>query len=301
MIAIIGSGLVGSAIAFLCASNSLTDIVLLNRTEDKAKGEALDISNAIPKNSSITVSGTDDYRKIRDAEIIVITASTGVYQKNRNEIIHEQVKMIKSIARKIKRYCGSPIILIVSNPVDVLTYFFQKEIKYSRKKVVGIASSLDASRFRHIISLETNMQYSKIDDIHVLGEHGDSMVPIFSRAKVNGKKLAELINSEQEKEIRKEVRNYWRTLRNFKSRSQFGIAKKVYEVLDKIVKNNHVSIEASVLLNGEYEEKNICMGVPVKISSRGIEKINIIKIDSSEVKLLKESAINIQKSIQSVR
>ena len=95
MIAIIGSGLVGSAIAFLCASNSLTDIILLNRTKNKAKGEALDISNAIPKNSSITVSGTDDYSKIRDADIIVITASTGIYQKNRNEIIHEQVKMIK--------------------------------------------------------------------------------------------------------------------------------------------------------------------------------------------------------------
>ena len=301
MIAIIGSGLVGSAIAFLCASNSLTDIVLLNRTKNKAKGDALDISNAIPKNSNIKVSGTDDYRKIRNADIIVITASTGVYQKNRNETIHDQVKMIKSIASKIKRYCAFPIILIVSNPVDVLTYFFQKEVTYPQKKVIGIASSLDASRFRHIISLETNTQYSKITNIHVLGEHGDSMVPIFSRAKVNGKKLTELINSEQEKEIRKEVRNYWRSLRKFKSRSQFGIAKKVYEVLDKIVKNNQVNIEASVLLNGEFGGENICMGVPVKISSRGIEKISQIKLDSSEVKLLKESAIKIQKNIQSVR
>ena len=81
MIAIIGTGLVGSAIAFLCASNSLTDIVMLNRTKNKAKGEALDISNAIPKNSNITITGTDDYRKIKNAKIIVITASTGIYSK----------------------------------------------------------------------------------------------------------------------------------------------------------------------------------------------------------------------------
>ena len=301
MIAIIGSGLVGSSIAFLCASNSLTDIVLLNRTRNKAKGEALDISNAIPRNSNITVSGTDDYRQIKDADIIVISASTGIYQKNRNEIIHAQVKMIKSIAKKINRHCTLPVVLVVSNPVDVLTYFFQKEIRYPRKKVIGIASSLDASRFRHIISAETDTRYSQIDNVHVLGEHGDSMVPIFSKVKVNGKKLVELINSEQESKIRRGVRNYWKSLRNFKSRSQFGIAKNVYEILESIVGNRHSNIEASVLLNGEFGEENVCMGVPVKISSKGIEKIKTMRLDSSEVKLLKESARSVRRNIQSVR
>ena len=300
MIAIIGSGLVGSSIAFLCAANLLTDIVLLNRTKNKAKGEALDISNAIPRKSNITVTGTDDYKKIKNADIIVITASTGIYQKNRNEIIHDQVKMIKSIAKKIKRHCTLPIILIVSNPVDVLTYFFQKEVRYPRKKLIGIASSLDASRFRYIISRETNTEYSQIQEVHVLGEHGDSMVPIFSKVKVNGKKLEELINSKQEEKIRKEVRDYWKSLRNFKSRSQFGIAKNVYDVLETIVKNHQVNIEASVLLNGEFGQENVCMGVPVKISSKGIEKIKPIKLDSFEVKSLEESARNIQRNIQSV-
>ena len=301
MIAIIGSGLVGSSIAFLCASNSLTDIVLLNRTKSKAKGEALDISNAIPRNSDIMVSGTDDYRKIKDEEIIVIAASTGIYQKNRNEIIHAQVKMIKSIAKKIKKHCSSPTILMVSNPVDVLTYFFQKEIRYPREKVIGIASSLDSSRFRHIISCQTKAKYSTISDVHVLGEHGDSMVPVFSKAKVNGKRLSELINPEQAKKIRKDVCDYWKSLRNFKSRSQFGIAKNVYNVLDAIVKNHQVNLEASVLLRGEFGQKDICMGMPVKISINGIEKIKSMKLDSSEIKLLEESARTIRKNIQSVK
>ena len=116
--------MVGSSIAFLCAANSLDDIVLLNRTKSKALGEALDISNAIPKISNITIKGTDDYSEISQSDVIVVTASTGIYLKNRNEMIDAQVQMIKEIANQIKLHCKSAKVLIISNPVDVLTYFF---------------------------------------------------------------------------------------------------------------------------------------------------------------------------------
>jgi malate dehydrogenase len=149
--------LVGSSIAFLCAANSLDDIILLNRTKSKALGEALDISNAIPKNSNITIQGTDDYSKITESDVIVITASTGIYLKNRNEIVNAQVQMIKEIAKKIKLHCKSPKVLIISNPVDVLTYFFQKETNFLRNNVIGIASSLDSSRFRYLLSKRTGV------------------------------------------------------------------------------------------------------------------------------------------------
>ena len=301
MIAIIGSGMVGSSIAFLCAANSLSNIMLLNRTKSKAKGEALDISNAIPRNSDFTINGTDDYSEIKNAEIIVIAASTGTYQKSRNDMVDSQVRMIKSISKKIKKFDTTPIILIVSNPVDVLTYYFQKEVRYPKEKVIGIASSLDASRFGRIISNQINVKYSHIEDVHVLGEHGDSMVPIFSKVKVDGRKLTELIDVKQEEEIRNQVRNYWKSLRKFKIRSQFGIAKNVYNVLEAIVKRRQLNAEASVLLDGEYGYEDICMGVPVTISSRGIEKIKSIKLNESEIQFLEQSAKNIQKNIQSVK
>ena len=301
MIAIIGSGMVGSSIAFLCAVNSLSNIMLLNRTKSKAKGEALDISNAIPRNSDFTINGTDDYSEIKNAEIIVIAASTGTYQKSRNDMVDSQVRMIKSISKKIKKFNNTPIILIVSNPVDVLTYYFQKEVRYPKEKVIGIASSLDASRFGRIISNQINVKYSHIEDVHVLGEHGDSMVPIFSKVKVDGRKLTELINVKQEEEIRNQVRNYWKSLRKFKIRSQFGIAKNVYNVLEAIVKRRQLNAEASVLLDGEYGYEDICMGVPVTISSRGIEKIKSIKLNESEIQFLEQSAKNIRKNIQSVK
>jgi len=300
LISIIGSGLVGSSIAFLCASSSLDDIVLLNRTKSKALGEALDISNAIPKNSDITISGTDDFSEISNSNIIVIAASTGGYVKNRNETIDAQVEMIKEVGKKIKTNCQSPIILIISSPVDVTTYFFQKETNFSKNKVIGIASSLDSSRFRYFLSKKIGVKQSQISDAYVLGEHGDSMVPIFSQAKINGKNALEIINPQQKREITRETRDYWKSLRNFKSRSQFGIAKNTFDVIESI--NNHQSlfIPASVLLDGEFGEKDVCMGVPIKITSKGFSEIQSMDFDESEQELFKKSAQTIRKYLQSV-
>jgi malate dehydrogenase len=274
--------------------------VLLNRTKSKALGEALDISNAIPKNSDITIRGTDDYSEISNSDIIVITASTGVYLKNRNEMIDEQVKMIKEIGKKIKKYCPSSIILIISNPIDVLTYFFQKETNFSKNNVIGIASSLDSSRFRYLLSKKIGVKQSQISDAYVLGEHGDSMVPIFSKVKIKGKNVREIIDSKQKDDISREIRDYWKSLRNFKSRSQFGIAKNTYDVMESIIKNQTLSIPASILLEGEFGEKNVCMGVPIKITSEGKIEIQSIDFDESEQKLFKLSAETIRNTIKSV-
>ncbi|MDH3617404.1 MAG: lactate dehydrogenase [Nitrosopumilus sp.] len=300
MISIIGSGLVGSSTAFLCASNSLDDIVLLNRTKSKALGEALDISNAIPKNSDITIRGTNDYSEIINSDIIVITASTGIYLKNRNEIIDEQVKMIREIGKKIKKYSPNSIILIISNPIDVLTYFFLKETNFCKNNVLGIASSLDSSRFRYLLSKKIGVNQSQISDAYVLAEHGDSMVPIFSQAKINGKNVLEIIDSSQKEDITREIRNYWKSLRNFKSRSQFGIAKNTYDVIESIIKNQTISFPASVFLDGEFGEKDICMGVPIKITSNGKMEIQSMDLDESEQELFKKSAQTIRNTIQSV-
>ncbi|MFB5605902.1 MAG: malate dehydrogenase [Nitrosarchaeum sp.] len=300
MISIIGSGKVGTAIAFLCISNSLDDVLLVNRTKSKAIGEALDISNAVPKNSNVSIHGTDDFSKINGSDIIVITASTGTYLKSRTETMDAQVKMIKKIANKIKKYCPSSIVLIVSNPLDVLTFVFQNETGFSRNKVIGIASSLDSSRFRYLLSEKFKIKQSQIIDALVIGEHGDSMVPIFSKVKINDKNLLELIDETEKKVISTEIQNYWKSLRTFKSRSQFGIAKNSFDVIESIIRNDELNIPASIVLNGEYGEKNISMGIPVKINKDGVKEIMEIKLDESEHKLLKISAQTIRDYIKSL-
>ena len=124
MISIVGSGRVGSSIAFLCVSNGVDDVLLVNRDKKKALGEALDIASAIPANSNFSIRGTDDYSEMIGSNIVVIAASVGSYKKDRTETMELQVKMIKDIAKQVKQCCPSAIILIISNPLDVLTYFF---------------------------------------------------------------------------------------------------------------------------------------------------------------------------------
>jgi malate dehydrogenase len=300
LISIIGSGKVGTAIAFLCITNSLDDILFVNRTKSKAIGEALDISNAIPANSNVTIHGTDDFSKISGSNIVVITASTGTYLKSRTEMMDAQVKMIKEIANKIKKYCPSAIVLVVSNPLDVLTFIFQKETQFSRNKVIGIASSLDSSRFRYLLSEKFGIKQSQITDALVMGEHGDSMVPIFSRVKINGKNISEMLNDSDKKTISTETQNYWRSLRLLKTRSEFGIAKNTFDVIRAIIDNDELVIPASIVLNGEYGEKDVALGIPVKINKNGIKEIIEIKLNEQENKLLKISAQTIRNYIKSL-
>lgn len=300
MISIIGSGRVGASIAFLCISNSLDDVLLVNRTKSKAIGEALDISNAIPENSNVSIHGTDDFSKISGSDIVVITASTGIYLKNRTEMMDAQVKMIKEIANQIKKYCPLAIMLVVSNPLDILTFVFQKETQLSRNKVIGIASSLDSSRFRYLLSEKFKIKQSQITNALVMGEHGDSMVPVFSRVKINEKNALEIINEVEKKIISTEIQNYWKSLRLFKSRSQFGIAKNTFDVIRSIIKNDELVTSASIVLNGEYGEKDVSMGIPVKINKNGVKEIIEIKLNESESKLLKISAQTIRDYIKSL-
>ena len=152
MISIIGSGRVGTTIAFLCASNSIGNILVINRTKRKAIGEALDITNAFPSKSEFSIKGTDDFSKLSNSKVVVIVASNGIYTKSRIDNMGSQVKMIKNISPKIKKYCPSAVVLVISNPLNVLTYVFPKETKFSRFKVICIASSLDSSGFCYLIS-----------------------------------------------------------------------------------------------------------------------------------------------------
>jgi len=280
-------------------SNVLDDVLLVNRSEDKAIGEALDISNAIPSNSNFSIHGTSDYSEIVGSDIVVIAASTDVYQKNRSENVVSQVRTIRDIGQKIKQYCPHAIILLISNPLDVLTYVFQKETAFPRFQVIGIASSLDSSRFRYLISEKFTIPQSLISNALVLGEHGDTMVPVFSGVSVDGNSLSSMLDTEEKIAMTNDIRNYWKKLRTYKSRSQFGIAKQTYDVIDAILHSKEIIIPASVILEGEYGENNVAMGVPVKINQNGISEIQNIDLDESESLLLRESSQKIQGQLKS--
>lgn len=299
MISIIGSGKVGSAVAFLICSQGLDDVVLVNRTKSKAIGEAMDLSNTIPKNSSITIEGTDEYSKTKNSQIVVITASAATYTNSRTEILNTQLKMLEQIKKNLEQFTPNSLIFMVSNPLDVLTYHFIKNSTFSAQKVIGIASSLDTSRFRLLIAKKIGVKASEISGALVLGEHGDSMVPIFSRTKYKKTPILDILSNNQIKEIKYELVNYWKTLREYKSRSVFGISKHVYDVIFSIKNRKQISIPSSVFLDGQYGESDVCIGVPTLIDHKGLVKVNTIKLSKDELNSLHYSADVVRTYIRS--
>lgn len=300
MISIIGSGKVGSAIAFLCGSLGLDDIVLVNRTEKKAIGEALDISSTIPDNSTISINGTGDYSKIKNSDVIVITASSGVQLRSRTERMLEQVAIIRNISQNIAKFAPEAKILMITNPVDVLTYVIQKEGGFPSKNVIGVASSLDSSRFRYLLSREFSTNQSKITDALVMGEHDDTMVPIFSHAKFDGNPIQNILDEQKKSEITNDVRNYWKLLHEYKGYSVFGIAKNTFDIVKCIIKNEMLNIPASVLLEGQYGISDVCVGVPLTMNKNGVTKIDQIQITENEMKSLHKSAEAVSSNITKV-
>lgn len=290
----------GSTVAFLCASFGLDDITLVNRTEKKAVGEALDITNAIPPSSTISVKGTSDYSKIKDSQVIVITASSRVHIQSRSEIMYDQALMIREMAKEIAMQAPDSKVLMVTNPVDVMTYLLQKEAGLPPTSIVGVASSLDSARFRYLLSVELGTDQSQITDALVLGEHDDSMVPLFSHAKFNGKPVTEILDEQKKARITSEVRNYWKYLRDYKGHSVFGIARNTFDIVKCIIKNDTLAVPASTLLSGQYGLSDVCVGVPLSINRKGVAQINQIKIAPDEENSLHKSAAVVRSNINKV-
>jgi len=269
---------------------------LVNRTKNKALGETLDIVNTI-RDSSITVTGTDDFAHIADSDVIVITASAGQIITGREDLLPYNIPIAKEISKKIKKYADNSKVIVVTNPVDVITYCILKESGLPRENVIGVGSSLDSSRFRYLLSKMLRSNQSEIDAM-VLGEHGNSMVPVFSMAKFNGKPIN--LEKNQIDQTTSELRNYWKPMKEFKGASVFGAAKHSYDFAKTIINNEKLRASSSVLVNGEFGVSDVCMGVPIIIDKNGISKIEEINLDKSELESLNISAEIIKKNIKKI-
>lgn len=300
MISIIGAGRVGSAVGFLAASTALDNIVLVNPTKNKAIGESLDISNAIPEGSPITVIGTDDFELIRDSKVIILAASKGKITTTRTDLLVANVQLAREVAQKIKKYSDGAKIVVVTNPLDVITYVILKETRFTRESVIGMGSSLDSSRFRYLLAKSLNTNMAKIEGI-VMGEHGDSMVPIFSTAKYDEKYVLNILEQSETVRITDELKNYWRLLKTFKEASVFGAAKNTFDIVKAIIHDEKLKISASVLLAGEYGLSDVCLGIPITVGKTGVTKINKIDLEWSELKLLNDSAEIIRNNILKIK
>ncbi|MDE1769276.1 MAG: NAD(P)-binding domain-containing protein [Thaumarchaeota archaeon] len=295
MLSIIGAGRVGSALAFLTAQSGLDDIVLYNRTKNKALGETLDVVNTIPETSLISVMGTDDISSIKNSDVVVITVSGGAIKEDRNELLPFNVPIVSDICKNLRRYADNAKIIIVTNPVDIITHQVLKQTEFPREHVIGIGSGLDSSRFRYLLSKELGTKQGNIEG-WVMGEHGPTMVPLFSNAKFNGKKIN--LQEKKYEEISYLLRNYWKDLVLFKGASVFGAAKNTFDIVQAIIRKKDLQTMASINLSGEYGLSSISIGVPVIIGMDGVKQVVKLDLDPKETEFLKTSAKRISDGLE---
>ena len=292
-ISLIGAGQIGGTLAHLIGTKELVDeVVLFDVASGIAKGKALDIAQSSSVDGfNVKFSGTDDYKDIKDSDVIIITA--GVPRKpgmSRDDLLGINLKIIKQVAEGIKKNAPNAFIICITNPLDVMVMALQKFSGLPANKIVGMAGILDSSRFKLFLSLELNVPVKEIDAM-VMGGHGDTMVPMPRFTKVSGKPLLDLvkegkITEERLEEINQRTRDGGAEIVKYleKGSAFYAPAASGVQMAEAYLNNEKKSLPCAVQLNGEYGVNNVYAGVPVIVGKDGVEKIEQIDLDDKEKK-----------------
>ena len=304
-ITVIGAGNVGATTAQRLVDKQLAnEVVLVDIIEGVPQGKALDIYEATPvEKTDVKVVGSNGYGETADSDIIVITA--GIARKpgmSRDDLMNTNSGIVKSCTEAAVARSPRAIIIVVSNPLDVMTYVSWKVSGFERHRVIGMAGILDAARFRSFIAMELNVS---IEDVNafVLGGHGDSMVPLPRYSTVAGIPITELLSQATVDRLVKRTRdggieivNYLKTGSAYYAPSSSAVA-----MVESIVKDKKRILPCSALMQGEYGLNNTFVGVPVKLGKKGIEEIMQIKLNADEQAALKKSADDVSQSIAKLK
>ena len=297
-ISLIGAGQIGGTLAHLIGIKELvSEVVLFDVAKGIAKGKALDIAQSSSVDGfNVKFSGTDDYKDIKDSDVIIITA--GVPRKpgmSRDDLLGINLKIIKQVAEGIKNNAPNAFVICITNPLDVMVMAFQKFSGLEAKKVVGMAGILDSSRFKLFLSLELNIPVKEIDAI-VMGGHGDTMVPMPRFTKVSGRPLLDLVKEgqisiEKLEEINQRTRDGGAEIVKYleKGSAFYAPAASGVQMAEAYLKDEKKLLPCAAQLNGEYEINNVYAGVPVIIGKNGVEKIEQINLDEEEKKQFRHS------------
>ncbi len=295
-IVVIGAGNVGEAIAYTLMVRVLAnDIVLVDVNEDRAKGAALDIAHGTSFFNQVWVR-SGGYEECADAQMIIITA--GVARKpgqTRLELAKVNVSIVQSITENIMKYAHNPLILVVSNPADITTLAVQKASGLSPERVIGSGTSLDTARFRYLLSKKLQVNIEDIN-AYVLGEHGDSQVPIYSSANIGGfplKDFARQVGAEiNEQELAERTKNGGAEIIGLKGATFYGIAMAVSSIVQTIMKDNSAIIPVAHVLDESFGPwAGVAISLPCRIGWEGINQTLRIPMDYYE-KSMMDASVN---------
>ena len=294
-VTIVGAGNVGATAADVIASKDIAEnVVLLDIKEGFAEGKALDLmQTASTKGFDSVITGTTgDYSLTEGSDVVVITS--GIPRKpgmTREELIGINANIVKDVSKNILEYTPNPIIVMVSNPMDTMTYLALKSTGLDPKRVIGMGGALDSSRFKTYISLAINKPQKNIDAM-VIGGHGDTtMIPLHRFAKYNDNLLTELLNSDEIEKVVKSTMVGGATLTKLLGTSAwYAPGSSIAYLVDSILNDHKNIIPCSVYLDGEYDQSDICIGVPCLIGKNGLEKVIQLDLNDDELTKFNESA-----------
>ena len=306
--AVIGCGFVGASIAFRFLQQGLfSRLVLLDANREKAEGEAMDLSDGLPYGASMEITaGT--YDDIADCGLVVITA--GVNQKpgeTRLQLIERNAVIMRSIVEEIKARPFGGILLIVSNPVDVLTHVARELSGYPKERVIGSGTVLDTARLKQLLGEELGVDSRNVHAF-IVGEHGDSELAVWSGANVSGLNLDDFcrlrgkeLHEASKERIYQTIRDSANEIIKRKAATYYGIAMAVGRIAECIVKDEQAVLPISVGLEGEYGLDHVTLSIPSIVGKNGLEKILEIPLGESERLALDRSAQQLQEVIAGLK
>jgi malate dehydrogenase len=300
-VTVVGSGNVGSSCALYISEKRLADVVLIDVVEGLAHGRALDSVEAAPiRNYDTRITGTTDFSYMMDSDVVVVTAGKArTPGMSRDDLLQINAKIIASVSREIARYAPNAILIMVSNPLDVMSYVALKVTGFALKRVVGMAGVLDSTRFRYFLADKLGVSVGDTTAL-VLGGHGDSMVPLPRYATVCGIPITELLSKDDIDKLVERTRKGGAEIVGYlKTGSAFWApAASAAEMVECIIRDKMRILPCSAYLRGEYGIEGLFVGVPVKLGKNGVEEIIELSLSKEESEALNASAAGVKAIIE---
>ncbi|MCM3795656.1 MULTISPECIES: malate dehydrogenase [Priestia] len=298
-VSVIGAGFTGATTAFLIGQKELADVVLVDipQLENPAKGKALDMLEASPvQGFDANITGTANYEDTADSDIVIITA--GIARKpgmSRDDLVTTNQKIMKSVTQEIVKYSPNCHIIVLTNPVDAMTYTVFKESGFPKNRVIGQSGVLDSARFRTFVAQELNISVKDITGF-VLGGHGDDMVPLVRYSYAGGIPLETLIPKARLEAIVERTRKGGGEIVNLlgNGSAYYAPAASLVEMTEAILKDQRRILPAIAYLEGEYGYNGIYLGVPTVLGAAGIEQVIELELTDSEKASLDQSAKSVK-------
>jgi malate dehydrogenase len=301
-ITIIGSGKVGASAALNCGLRELDrDILLLDIVQGLPQGEAMDINHQLSERGSDTIArGSNNYEDMRGSNYVVLVAGVGRKPgMTRMDLLKTNAGIVKDVASKIASYAKDAIVVVVTNPLDPMTYLALKTIGSKKNKVMGMGGMLDLSRFKSLIQDTTGISRDSISAM-VISEHGENMLPLTRFSSIGGIPLHEFISKDKANEIFEKTRKVAAEVIALKGATVYAPGNAVATMLESAIRNKKLVIPVSALLEGEYGVSDVCIGVPVVIGAGGVERIVELKLDSFEQDIFSKGVTSVNEAIKAL-